>query len=473
MAAPAHPVTQAAIAFIHSLDYSSIGEEALHISRRCMLDTVGLYVAGLTEHSVHILIDDATDTGGREDARLLGAGDRKVPAALAARVMGTAAHAHDWDDTQVSHDPNHVYGLLMHPSAPPLTAALVMAQRIGGVNGQRLLTAFHAGYEVACKVSEWIRPELYRRGLHSSGVVGTLGAAASAAALLGQDEKTTAMTLGIAGSMASGIRANFGTMTKPLHVGRACENGITAALLADRGYTADPEILDGQWGFPSVLGGGFTESKPAEGFGNPLTMVNPGVSIKPYPSGILTHQSMDAMKELVVAHDLKPEEVERIDFYAGKNIIEPIRYPIAKNHLQAKFSMPALLAMMVIRRQAGRREFTDAFVGGEAMQQMQRRIDVHLDPAIEAMGFDRIRSRIEVTTHDGRRLTQWADERYRGGPSKPMSDQEVEEKFRLCTDGLLEPARQQQVIDLVWGIDGLDDTNTLVEAIQLERPPQE
>ncbi len=466
-------ITAAAAEFVATLRYEDLSDEALHIGRRCMIDTMGLYVAGLTEHSTHILIDDAADTGGRADALLLGAGSLKVPAALAARVMGTAAHAHDWDDTQVSHDPDHVYGLLMHPSAPPLTAALVMAQRIGKVDGRTLMTAFQAGYEVACKVSEWTLPELYRRGLHTSGVVGTLAAAATAARLLELDKDKIAMALGIAGSMASGIRANFGTMTKPLHVGRACENGITAALLAARGYTADPEILEGRWGFPAVMGGGMSEHKVADGFGAPLTMVSPGVSVKPYPSGILTHQSMDAMRDLVLAHDLKPEEVKRIDFYAANNIIEPIRYPIAVNHLQAKFSMPALLAMMVIKRQAGRREFTDAFVGGKAMQAMQAITHVHLDPEIEAMGFDRIRSRIEVTTTDGRTLVQWADERYRGGPSKPMTDAEVEEKFCLCTEGILSSERQQKAIAAIWQIAELADVDALMQMIQMDQPVHE
>ena len=127
-------------------------------------------------------------------------------------------------------------------------------------------------------------------------------------------------------------------MTKPLHVGRAAENGVTAALLAAQGFTADPAALDGPWGFFSVMGEGATELKFEQGFGKQLTIIDPGVSIKPYPSGILTHQSMDAMMALVLKHDLKPEEIVEIRFYAGKNIIEPIRYPVAVNHLQAKFS---------------------------------------------------------------------------------------------------------------------------------------
>src|SRR5690606_34525672 len=133
-----------------------------------------------------------------------------------------------------------------------------------------------------------------------------------------------------------------------LHVGRAAENGVTAALLAARGFTADPTALDGQWGLFQVMGEGATPEQLGQGYGNTWTIIDPGVSIKPYPSGILTHQSMDAMLALVLEHDLKPDEVERIRFYAGKNITEPIRYPLAKNHLQAKFSMPALLSMLVL-----------------------------------------------------------------------------------------------------------------------------
>ena len=109
-------------------------------------------------------------------------------------------------------------------------------------------------------------------------------------------------------------------MTKPLHVGRAAENGVTVALLAARGFTADPAALDGPWGFFSVMGEGATEEKFAQGFGRTYTIVDPGVSIKPYPSGILTHQSMDAMLTLVTQHDVKPEQIERIRFYAGKNL---------------------------------------------------------------------------------------------------------------------------------------------------------
>ena len=346
MASSATDLTQQAVSFIEAVRYEDLSPEALRLGRRCILDAVGLYLAGSQEHSVRILIEDALDQGGRADAPLPAGGRAKVPAAIAARVWGTAGHAHDWDDTQVSNDPAHVYGLLTHPTIPPLTAALVMSERLGEKDGRRLMLAFQAGFEVECKISEWMKPRHYRRGHHSSGTVGTFGACVAAAKLLGLTGERLAHALGVAASFAAGIRANFGTMTKPLHVGRACENGVTAALLAFRGFDADPSVLDGQWGFFSVMGEGLDIGKTTQGFGRRMTIEDPGVSIKPYPSGILTHQSMDAMLKLVLDHDLKFDEVARIRFFAGANIIEPIRYPIARNHLQAKFSMPALLAML-------------------------------------------------------------------------------------------------------------------------------
>lgn len=456
-------MTPEAIRFIETVRYEDLPEEALRIGRRCMVDTLGLYLAGGLEGSVKMLAADAVETGGRPDAYVIAAGKTKAPAALAARVLGTAGHAHDWDDTQVSHDPRHVYGLLTHPSVPPLTAALVLAQRLGGVDGKRFMLAFQTGFEVECKISEWMKDRHYRRGHHTSGTVGTFGSAAAAAKLLGLSGDKLAHALGIAASFAAGIRCNFGTMTKPLHVGRASENGVTAALLAARGFTADPEALDGQWGFWAVMGEGADESKFEQGFGKTLTIVEPGVSIKPYPSGILTHQSMDAMLKLVREHDLKPDQVETIRFYAGKNITEPIRYPVAQNHLQAKFSMPALLCMIVLCRRASHHEFEDSFVAGAAMQDMQRRTQVMVDPEIDAKGYDLIRSRIEVDTKDGRTLTQWADERYRGGPLNPISDADLEGKFRMCAEGAIDEGRQAQLLDAVRGLDKVADAASLAE----------
>src|SRR6185436_15829471 len=453
--------TAAAASFIESISYAAIPSEAVHIGTRCLLDGLGLFVAGAEEHSVEIIADEAEHIGGRPDALLLRRGSTQVPAPLAARVLGTAGHAHDWDDSQVSLDPAHVYGLLTHPTIPPLSSALVMGQKLGGIDGKTFMLAFLAGFEVECKISEWMLPQHYLRGLHSSATVGTFGAFAAAAKLLQLNGETLRSGFGIAASMATGIRCNFGTMTKPLHVGRAAENGVTAALLAARGFTADPDALDGPWGFYAVQGGGVSLGKTSQGFGKAWTIVDPGVSIKPYPCGVLTHPTIDLMLKLGTEHGVKPDDIEAVKVYAGTNILNPIRYPIAANHLQAKFSLPAALAMIALARKAGKKEFSDAFVASAPMQAMQRRITTELDPAIEKMGFDKMRSRIAIGLKNGANVEGWADERYRGGPENPLTDMEVEAKMRSCCEGVLATDRQTALIDAAWSVTKLTDAGTL------------
>ena len=456
-------ITEQAASFIETVSFDDIPEAALTIGKRCIIDGLGLYVAGSEEHSLDILIAEAMEMGGREDANLLST-DHKVPAPMAARVLGTAGHAHDWDDSQVSLDPAHIYGLLTHPTIPPLTAAIVMGQARGPLSGRDFMLAFQTGFEVECKISEWMLPQHYMSGMHSSGTVGTFGAFATAAKIIGLQGEKLRSGFGIAASLAAGIRCNFGTMTKPLHVGRAAENGVTAALLAERGFTADPQALDGPWGFMAVQGGGCSAEKLSQGFGNSWTITDPGVSIKPYPCGVLTHPTIDLMLRLVKDGDIQPDDIETVTVHAGTNILKPIRYPIAANHLQAKFSLPAALSMIALARQAGKVEFSDEFVASDAMQAMQKRMRTELDPEIEAQGFDKMRSRISIQLTSGEVIEGWADERYRGGPENPLSDAEVEDKARSCCHGVLSDAEQDHMIAQVWNILALDDTAALLAA---------
>ena len=459
-------ITEDACRFIETVRFEDIPAEALRIGTRCLLDGLGLFAAGSDHETAVILGKVAAETGGKEEALLLGHGTTKVPAPQAARVMGTAGHAHDWDDSQVSLDPDHVYGLLTHPTIPPLTASLVTAQKIGAVSGKRFMLAFLTGFEVEAKISEWMNSQHYKRGFHSSATVGTFGAYAAAAKLLGLSGQQLRWGFGMAASFASGIRINFGTMTKPLHVGRACENGITAAILAQAGYTADPAALDGIWGFCAVFSGGVSADKLAQGFGKTWTIAQPGVSIKPYPCGVLTHPTIDCMVKLVREHSISADAIETITVRAGSNILNPIRYPLAKNHLQAKFSLPAVLAMVAINGKAGKVEFSDEFVGGTAMQAMQQRIETRFDPEIEALGFDKMRSAITITLKDGTTISGKADERYRGGPENPLTDAEVEAKVYSCAEGVLPQEKTAALIAKAWNVLELEDTSELARMLQ-------
>ncbi len=463
-------LTEAAARFVPALRFEDIGDEALRISRRCIVDGLAVMLAGSEQPGIAPLESFVRRQGGAADARLVGHGSARLPAPLAALWNGTAGHAMDWDDTQLAEGPGRPYGLLMHPTVPALAASLAVSELVAGergspVEGMEFLVAFNAGFEVACKIAEAINPDHYMRGFHTSGTIGTFGAAASAAKLLGLDEARTATAVGIAASMASGIRANFGTMTKPLHVGRAAENGVTAALLAREGFSANSEALDGKWGYLAIAGPGGEPELVRQRFGQPLTIEAPGVSIKPYPSGVLTHPAMDAMLFLMRENDLSPDDIQSVTLRAGRNVLGPIRYRIARTELEGKFSFAFLISAIILRGRAGKAEFTDEFVSSRECQAMQDRIETVFDQEIEDMGWDRIRSRIDVRTTDGREITRWADENYRGGPHNPLSDAELEGKFRDCAAGLLEEARIHRLLSTVWSLEQCHDVGEVLSLL--------
>ncbi len=467
---PENGLTHDAVSFAVALEFEDLEPEVLRISRRCVLDGLAVALAGSEQPAIEVMERYLRMLGGAPDARVIGDAGLAAPAHLAALWNGLAGHAMDWDDTQLAEGPGRPYGLLTHPTMPPLAAGLAVAELVAResgkpVDGRRFLTAFAAGFEVECKIAEAINPEHYIKGFHSSGTLGTFGAAVTAAKLLGLDHGATARAVGLATSMAAGIRAGFGTMTKPFHVGRAAENGVTAALLVREGFTASEEALDGRWGYLSVAGRGGEPELVLGRFGRPFSIVSPGVSIKPYPCGVLTHPSMDAMLAVVRENDLGPDDIARVKLFAGSNVLDPIRFSVARSELEGKFCFPFLLSAIILERKAGKAEFNDDFVRSQACQDMQRRIDTAFDQSIEDMGWERIRSRLEVETTDGRRIERWADENYRGGPHNPLSEKEIEGKFRDCAAGLLDEGRIQGLFDLVWSLEEQADVGRLYDLL--------
>ena len=462
-------LTHAAATVAAGLRFEDLPQDVLTMVRRCILDGLAVALGGSEQPGMAPLETYIESIGGAAQARRIGS-NRRLPAHLSAFYTGTAGHAMDWDDTQLAEGPGRPYGLLMHPTMPPLAAALTLsdlvAQETGQpVDGKRLVAAFCAGFEVGCKVAEAINPDHYMRGFHTSGTIGHFAAAAAAANMLGLDKPTTARAIGLAASMAAGVRANFGTMGKPFHVGRAAENGITAAMLARAGFTANEDALDGRWGSCAIAGRDGDPSLVRDRFGAPHSIVSPGVSIKPSPSGVLTHPSMDAMKFLMAEEGLTPADIEKVTLFAGWNVLSPIRFRIARTELEGKFSFAFLLSAVILAGRAGKGEFTDEFVSSDACQQMQARIETQFDQGIEDMGWDRIRSRIEVGTKDGRTLTRWADENYRGSPHYPLTDAELEGKFRDCAEGLLTEEQSQAVFDIAWKIEAAPDVGRIFDLL--------
>ena len=456
--------TNAVTRFITTTRLDDIPPDAIQQAKRCVIDGIGVILAGSTVRGSAIVREYVQSISDRREATALGPDRLMAPVPLAALANGASGHAMDYDDTQLSTTPDRTFGLLTHPTLPPLVASLAISERTG-LSGAAFLEAFLVGFEVECKIAEAIDPNHYERGFHSSGTAGTFGSAAAAAKLLKLNDQQVGHMLAIASSMASGIRVNFGTMTKPLHVARASENGVVAADLAARGFTGGDDGLDGQWGFFQVFGGGADLDRLVGVLGRPYAIVNPGVSVKPYPCGSLSHPSLDAMLKLVVDHDLKPEQIKAVRLRAGSNILEPLRYRTAKTELEAKFSIPFLLSSIIIRRKAGIREFTDEFVASDPVQRMMERVTPVFDAKIEAQGFNKIRSIVEVDLADGRTLVQPSDDQYRGGPERPFTRQELHDKFADCAQLVLSPDRVQRALAQLESIDTLQDIRELVRTL--------
>ena len=314
-----------------------------------------------------------------------------------------------------------------------------------------LLTAFALGFDVQVKIAEAIAPEHFAggRGFHSSGTIGVFGSTVAAAKLMDLDEAQVRHALAIAATMSAGLGVNHGTMSKPLNMGRAAETGVTAARLARLGFDGPARAFEGGRGFFEAFGGGFSPERLLARLGQPWALLDPGPSVKPYPSGVVGHPGMDAMKALVIEHDIQAEDVDRVDVRTGPNVIDPgpLRIAHATTALEGKFCVPFQMAAIILRQKAGITEFSDEFVASEDCQALQRKVEAVIDPEIAALGKGRIVFEIELWTRDGARHAQRSEEHYRGGPSNPLSWDELGEKFRDCASRLLTGERIEESLN--------------------------
>jgi len=423
-----------------------------------IVDGIAVMLAGSRTDCAGRLAGLVRDRDGRPASTVIGFGFKSIPSD-AAMVNGTSGHADDYDDTQLSTSPDRIYGLMTHPTVPVLAAALAVGE-IVGCSGSDLLDAFIAGFEVECKIAETIKPDHYRRGFHSTGTIGAFGAFAASGRLLELSELELRHALGIVASLTSGIRVNFGTMTKPLHAGMAASNGVTASMLAMRGFTADENALDGRWGFMEILGHGSDPELMVGRMANPYALVYPGATFKMYPCGCLGQPSMDAMLEIVLEEDLKPEDVREIRLRAGPNILEPLRYSEPVTGLQAKFSLNFALASILLRRRAGLREYTTEFVTRPDVVDVMRRVRTIHDDEIASMGVEKMRSILEVELVDGRIVRRTAEE-YRGTPEKPFMGHEVDEKFMECASFKMDEGKAREVLGVIRGLEKASDLSDL------------
>ena len=455
-------LTQEIANYVAKTRYRDIPLEVIRLAQGFVLDGLGVALAGQTEEGTQIILDHTRRMGGREEVSVLGTA-YKLPAPQAALVNGVAAHAMDYDDTQLSTSKEAVYGLLTHPTTPVLNAALAIGER-EQISGAELLLAYIIGVEVECRIADAINPRHYQSGFHSTATMGGLGAAMAAGKILGLNEAALCRALGMAASMASGLRENFGTMTKPLHAGRAAENGVTAALLAGAGHTAALNILEARRGFFNAMAGGYDEGKISGRLGKPYFMQEPGISVKPYPSGSLSHPAQDLILDLVKAHDLHADDIETIEVGTNSNVPNALIYPMPKTALEAKFSIPFCMAIGVLERKAGIAQFVDKKVRERRVVELMKRVTLYVDDEMESLGYDQVRSKIRIKLKDGKVIEGRADVA-RGHPQKPMSWAELSEKFRDCAALVLPRKSAEEVIRLVGRLPELRSLAPLLRAL--------
>jgi 2-methylcitrate dehydratase PrpD len=294
--------------------------------------------------------------------------------------------------------------------------------------------------------------------------MGGLGAAMAAGKILGLKEDALVRTLGIAGSLAAGLRENFGTMTKPLHAGRAAENGVTAALLAQAGFTSATNILEARRGFFNAMAGGYDPGKIDGRLGRPYFMQEPGISIKPYPSGSLSHPAQDLILDLVKQHDLRAPDVESIEVGTNSNVPNALIYPMPQTALEGKFSIPFCMAIGVLERKAGIAQFQERKVRDRKVVELMKRVTLLVDDELEALGYDQVRSRIRIRLKDGK-LIEGRYDVARGHPEKPMSWDELSEKFYDCASLALPRKRAEQAMGLVARIEKLPSLSPLLRVL--------
>jgi 2-methylcitrate dehydratase PrpD len=427
-----------------ALDYYDLSGPARELVRQCVLDYLGVALAGAGDELVRLLLDEMSEAGGAPQASVIGH-DTKLPALSAALVNGAAAHALDYDDVNMA--------MPGHPSVAILPGLLALAEWQRS-SGREVATAFVAGYETACRIGAALRPGHYNVGFHSTGTIGSFGAAAACARLLGLDPEATAAALGIAGTQAAGLKSQFGTMCKPLHAGKAAQNGLIAARLAARGFSSRPDIIECVQGFALTHGPDFApEAALAEPQGGLHLFAN---LFKYHAACYLTHAPIECARRLRRDNRLEPEAIEgitlRLDASCERvcNICAPV------DGLQSKFSLRQTVAMAL----AG----VDTASLGAYCAETAR--DPNLVSLRERITLDwqddwpQTLAELEVELIDGRHLTARHDA---GIPTTDIVDQgrRLAAKFDALVEPMLGAARARELREAIAGFDTLADISTL------------
>jgi 2-methylcitrate dehydratase PrpD len=444
--------------FVQTTSPRDCPEAVLAQTRRAVLDTVGVMLAGATEPVARAVRAVARADGSVPLCTVIGTRLR-ASSGWAALANGAAGHAHDFDDTS--------FALLGHPSVPLLSAALASAEA-ETADGAALAVAYVVGFEIDAALGLAVNPAHYTRGWHATSTIGTLGCAAAAARLLGLDVTQTRHALGIAASLASGLKENFGSMTKPFHAGHAAQNGVRAAQLAREGLTASDSALEGRQGYLAAFSGAGPDAAALAGLGRRWELAASGIAVKPYPSCALTHSAIDALVELRARHRIDPAAVTAIEVGVNAVVPDVLRHARPANGLERKFSMQYCAAAALARGPLGLADFDDGPVADDATRQLMDRVRMVIDPTLPHELEQQAWTRVTVRLTDGTTF----EEKPRGAsghPSAPLTDAELRVKFLACAAPVIGADAAEGVADQIAHLEDIPDIRALTSRLTGEQ----
>jgi len=430
----APPVTQLLANFVATHPgYQAGGWSAAvdHEAHRTFLNWVGCAVGAAPHEAANAALAAVKLLQSAPQASVLGRA-QKVDMASAALINGISSHTFDFDDTHLK--------TIIHPAGPVASAALALAEHTR-VSGRDLIDALVLGIDVSCRVGLAMYPDHYDRGWHITGSTGMLGAAAACARLLKLDTQQTAMALGIAASQPVGMREQFGTMTKPFHPGAAARAGLMSALLAQQGFTASPKALEAPRGFMQTVSTKNDWSEITGELGQRFEISFN--SYKPFACGIVIHPSIDACARLR-AQGVLPEQVERIELRVHSLVLELTGKKEPADGLQAKFSVYHGCAAGLTFGRAAEDEFSDDIVNRADMVALRRKVVATVDDAIDEASAD-----VTAVLTDGRRVHVFVEHAI-GSLQNPMTDANLEAKFRGLADAVLGSGQCSELISACW-----------------------
>jgi 2-methylcitrate dehydratase PrpD len=426
------------------LRYADLPDAVREVARQCVLDYLGAAVAGAGDSLVAILLDETAEAGGTPQAGIVGH-DRRLPVLAAALVNGAAGHALDFDDVNVA--------MPGHPSVAVLPGLLALAELLGS-SGRDVLTAFVAGYETECRVGAAMSPGHYDLGFHSTATIGTLGAAAACARLLGLDAEQTATALGIAGTQAAGLKSEFGTMCKPFHAGKAAQNGLLAARLASRGFSSRTDLVECVQGFAATHGPDFApEAALAEPQGGWHILSN---LFKYHAACYFTHAPIECTRELRRSYQLRPDDISAITLRIDRSTDRVCNIPSPTDGLQSKFSLRQTVAMALAGIDtADLGAYSEANARDPGLTALRQRLSFDFQE-----GWPQTLSEIDIELTDGRRISARHDA---GIPAADIAEQgcRLAAKFDTLVEPVLGAPRARELREAVAGLDGLAEIGRL------------